>query len=113
MRNGYGFAEGAALHGASPERHWVRESRRAWLWGLGLPLFAFVCAALFGLVGFAPLTAYLFQVVRLALRGDRSRRENWWRAGFLVLGKFPEMLGQARFLLHRHFGRQSRPIEHK
>ena len=32
MRAGYAFAQGAHLHGASPERHWVWESRRAWLW---------------------------------------------------------------------------------
>ena len=37
VRGGYGFAQGAALHGAPPERHWVVESRRAWIWGLVLP----------------------------------------------------------------------------
>ena len=33
MRTGYAFAQGAYLHGARPERHWIWESRRAWLWG--------------------------------------------------------------------------------
>jgi hypothetical protein len=32
---------------------------------------------------------------------------------FLVLGKFPEMLGQMKFFLHRHLGGQSRLIEYK
>ena len=34
MRAGYAFAEGAFLHGAAPEYHWVAESKRAWLWGV-------------------------------------------------------------------------------
>ena len=59
------------------------------------------------------LLAYPAQVARLALRGRRSVRENWWRAGFLVLGKFPELLGQMKFLVHRHLGRQARLIEYK
>src|ERR1700678_63187 len=32
LRGGYAFAQGVALHGAPPERHWVAESRRAWVW---------------------------------------------------------------------------------
>lgn len=112
-RTGYGFAEGAAMHGAPPERHWVRESRSAWFWGLGLPLFAFVCTALVGPFGLMAFAVYPLQVMRLALRGDRSMRENWWRAVFLVIGKFPEMFGQMKFLFHRYLGRQSRLIEYK
>ncbi|WP_225027982.1 glycosyltransferase family 2 protein, partial [Xinfangfangia pollutisoli] len=40
VRAGHAFAEGAALHGAPPERHWVAETRRALLWGAVLPLVA-------------------------------------------------------------------------
>ncbi|MEO7106530.1 MAG: glycosyltransferase family A protein [Rhodoferax sp.] len=46
-RAGYAFAEGAALHGAPPEMHWVRESRSAWIWGAGIPIMVvigFVCS---------------------------------------------------------------------
>jgi hypothetical protein len=59
------------------------------------------------------LLAYPLQVVRLAVRGERSVRENWWRAAFLVLGKFPEMIGQVKFILQRYLGEQSRLIEYK
>ena len=38
MRSGYAFAQGAKLHGRAPERHWVWESRRALIWGVGFPL---------------------------------------------------------------------------
>ena len=113
LRSGYAFAQGADLHGAPPERHWVRESRSAWFWGLGMPLFAFVCTALIGPFGLVAFAVYPLQMVRLTLRGDRSMRENWWRAVFLVIGKFPEMLGQLKFLTHRYIGGKSRLIEYK
>jgi len=113
MRAGYAFAEGALLHGARPERHWVRESLSAWFWGLGFLLFAVVCTALFGPLGLAAFAIYPLQVVRLALRGKRSPRENWWRAVFLVIGKFPELLGQLKFLTHRCVGGRSHLIEYK
>ena len=56
---------------------------------------------------------YPLQIARLAVRGGRSPRENWWRAGFMVLGKFPELLGQIKFLFHRHLGGESGLIEYK
>jgi hypothetical protein len=49
----------------------------------------------------------------LASRGTRSKRDNWWRAAALVLSKFPEMLGQTKFLRDRYRGIQSRLIEYK
>jgi GT2 family glycosyltransferase len=112
-RSGYASAEGASLHGTPPERFLVRESRRAWFWGLGLPLLAFICTSLVGPAGLMAFAIYPLQVIRLALRGNRSRRENWWRAVFLVIGKFPEMLGQAKFISDRAFGRRSKLIEYK
>lgn len=101
QRNGYAFAAGAHLHGAGPERHWVRESRSAWLWGFALPLLAASLTGIAGPWGLAVLAAYPLQVVRVALRGGRSRRENWWYALFVVLGKVPEAVGQLAFQLRR------------
>ena len=37
-RAGWTYAEGAAMHGAAPERHNVARLRRALVWGLALPL---------------------------------------------------------------------------
>ncbi|ANI15374.1 glycosyl transferase [Pseudomonas citronellolis] len=113
LRGGYAFAEGAALHGAAPERHWLRESRRAWFWGLGLPLASLLGVALLGWPGLLPLLAYPLQVLRLARRGGHSARENWLWAFFLVLGKFPEMCGQVKFLLNRLGGGKAALIEYK
>ena len=113
MRGGYAFAEGAFLHGAAPEQHWLRESRRAWFWGLGIPLAAVVASLLLGWFGLLLLLIYPVQVMRLARRGDGLPRENWLLAFFLVLGKFPEMVGQVKFLLSRIVGGKTALIEYK
>ncbi len=112
-RGGYAFAQGAHLHGAPPERHWVRQSRSAWIWGMGIPVLTAGLAIWLGAWGLTMLLIYPLQVVRLALRGTRSVRENWWRAFFLVLGKFPEVLGQLNFLYNRLAGKTARLIEYK
>lgn len=107
-RAGHAFAEGAWLHGQLPERHWVRESQRALVWGLVLPMLVFGAAVglspwLFGLSVIYPL-----QVLRL------SRMPGGWRrAAFLVLGKFPEALGVLQFALGRMRGMRSGLIEYK
>jgi glycosyltransferase involved in cell wall biosynthesis len=114
MRAGYGFAQGAALHGAPPERHAILETRRSWIWGLGIPSVALVLAPFVGWWSLLVLFLYPVQVVRLSARGNRaSARENWTRGGALVLGKFPEMLGQIKFHLDRLRRAQSRLIEYK
>ena len=113
MRFGHALAEGVQRHGSPPERHWIRESRSAWFWGLVLPLCAVACLVLAGLVGLIVLAGYPLQVARLAARGSRSTRENWLQAFFLVLGKFPEMLGQAAFFWRRLVGIRSGLVEYK
>jgi GT2 family glycosyltransferase len=113
QRGGHAFAEGAFLHGAPPERHWLQESRRAWLWGFGFPVVTVVASYLLGWLGLLLLLVYPLQVARLARRGKRSARENWLQAGLLVLGKFPEMLGQVKFLLSRLGARKASLIEYK
>ncbi|WP_194788849.1 glycosyltransferase family 2 protein [Pseudomonas sp. UFMG81] len=113
LRAGYAFAEGAALHGAPPERHWRRESQRAWLWGLGVPLAVVAACALLGGWGLLLLLLYPLQAMRLARRGERSARENWLQATFLVLGKFPEMFGQLRYLLNKLSTGKTVLIEYK
>ena len=113
MRTGYAFAEGTFLHGAAPELHWQRESRRAWIWGLGVPLGIVLASVLLGGWGLLLGLIYPLQAVRLARRGSRSARENWLQAVFLVLGKFPEMLGQLKFLLNRYGSGKAALIEYK
>jgi GT2 family glycosyltransferase len=113
LRFGHAMAEGASLHGAPPERHWVRETRRAWLWGLVIPSMTLALALGWRPAALLLLLVYPMQVARLALRGRRTPRENWWQAFFHVASKFPEMLGQLKFITHRWLGSRSALIEHK
>lgn len=112
-RTGFAYAEGAHLHGAPPERHWVRERRSAWVWGGLLPLAIGVGAAVGGPLWLLGGMIYPLQVLRLFVRGDGPARARLARAGFLVLGKFAEAAGQARFVLHRLSGTRGRLIEYK
>jgi GT2 family glycosyltransferase len=112
-RCGYAYAEGAYLHGAPPEKHRVRESRRVWVWGMAIPVAIIILTACLGAWGLMLALIYPVQVVRLALSSSRSGMGNWWRALFLVLGKFPEVIGQLNFLYNRLAGKTARLIEYK
>lgn len=106
-RAGHAFAEGAALHGRGPERHWVTETRRALLWGAALPTCVLASMALTPAAA-ALLLAYPLQVARL------SRRMGLERALFTTLGKFPEAIGAMEYYMRRI--RRDRPrvlIEYK
>jgi GT2 family glycosyltransferase len=113
VRGGYAYAQGAHLHGKPPERHWVAESRRIWLWGLWLPLIAIVGAALIRPWILLGLLVYPLQMVRIAAKDGKPTAQSWLRAGALILGKFPEMLGEMKFTLDRLRKVESPIIEYK
>lgn len=111
-RAGHAFAEGAALHGAGPERHWVGETRRALVWGMGLPLLAVAGAMIHPGLAVAVLLVLPAQVLRLARRWG-SGRAGWERAVFATLGKFPEALGVLEYHLRRLTRQRRGLIEYK
>lgn len=111
-RAGHAFAEGAALHGAPPERHGVAETRRALAWGAGLPLAILLGLALAGPAALGLALAYPAQVLRLGLRGGGDRAA-WERAALLTIGKFAEAQGVAGYHWRRRRGGRMRLIEYK
>jgi glycosyltransferase involved in cell wall biosynthesis len=113
MRSGYAFALGADLHGAPPERHWVWESRRAWIWGVILPFVCVTAGLLLGGIGLLAWLIYPFQVFRQAMRARGSVRDRLVIAFFQVLSRFPESWGQIKYHFDRAFKRQARIIEYK
>ncbi|MBC9248532.1 glycosyltransferase family 2 protein [Paracoccus sp. 11-3] len=107
-RAGHAYAQGAALHGALPERHNVAQTRRALIWGMALPLVALLGAMLINPVFLLLLLAWPVQILRLYLRdGDLTR------ATFLTLGKVPEALGVVEYWFKRWTGRGGKLIEYK
>jgi GT2 family glycosyltransferase len=113
MRGGYAFAQGAYLHGASPGRHFIWEARRAWLWGVWLPLGCLLSTVLLAPWGWTIWLIYPLQVVRLTMRVEGPLWDRALLAFFQVLARFPEGLGQIRFMCDRVLDRQAHLIEYK
>ena len=112
-RSGYAFAQGAYLHGRRPERHWVWESGRALLWGIGFPIVLIGALIGLGWWGLVLLLVYPLQIIRRTTQmpGDLLNRLQF--ALLEQLSRFPEALGQLRFTRDWFSGRQGRLIEYK
>ncbi|WP_022979971.1 glycosyltransferase family A protein [Ideonella sp. B508-1] len=110
-RAGYAYAEGVAMHGAPPERHGVRELRRAVGWGLLLPAVVLVSVVSGGTWAAALLLLYPLQWARLALARNSPRR--WLWSLFNTLGKFAEAQGALRYWILRLRRQHGRLIEYK
>jgi GT2 family glycosyltransferase len=111
-RSGFAFMAGADLHGRSSERFWVAEVRSILFWAVLLP----VLCLLFAIVNpyfFMGFTAYPLQIFRLGLKGPRAGVLNFQWAFFIVLGKFPQLLGVVQYWRDRLAGKSSKIIEYK
>jgi hypothetical protein len=116
VRAGHAFAEGASLHGSGPERHFVREVRRAWLWGAVVPGLAALGAlptlgASLTLLGGYPVSA--LRVYRSVRRRGRSTDDALAAGVLLTVGKFAELNGILRFQFGRLARRERTLIEYK
>lgn len=111
-RGGHAYAEGAAMHGAAPERLGVRGRDSALLWGAGLPAAIVLAILLLGLWGLFGLLVYPLQMLRIARR-DGGDRVAWERAGLLLVGKFAEARGVLDYHLNAWRGRRAGLIEYK
>jgi glycosyltransferase involved in cell wall biosynthesis len=116
VRAGHAYAEGAAMHGHPPERHWVREVRSNWFWGAALPVLALGPSWPTRGISLALACGYAVLGWRVASRLKRRGfpgRDARIAAFFTVLGKFPQMLGQMKYRWGRLRGKRSRLIEYK
>jgi glycosyltransferase involved in cell wall biosynthesis len=113
IRSGYAFAQGAALHGHSSERHWVWESRRAWLWAIGLPSAIFACTFLFETWAWLLLLIYPGQIARQIVRSRGPICQRILIAVFQVLARFAKVCGQILYLRDRVIARRAELVEYK
>jgi glycosyltransferase involved in cell wall biosynthesis len=117
VRAGHAYAEGFAMHGAPPERHWAKEVRSNWFWGAALPVVIVVLLIPGAFVrplqwiAAALVQLYPLQFARLALRGPSGIAFGW--AASIVVGKFAQALGQLKYHLSRRAGERSAIIEYK
>jgi hypothetical protein len=116
MRAGHAYAEGAAMHGREPERHWVREARSNWFWGGASPVAAIATApptlglSLGLFTGHALLAARVYRSLRR--RGLSAADARLYTAS-CVVGKLPQGLGQILYWKNRLLGKRGRIIEYR
>ncbi|MEL6952859.1 MAG: glycosyltransferase [Pseudomonadota bacterium] len=112
QRAGHAYTEGAALHGAPPERHGVKGRNSALIWGVALPLALLLGALIFHPAILLGAAIYPAQILRLGLRGGGDRKA-WLQAVFMTVGKFAEARGALGYYLNRIQGRRGGLIEYK
>ncbi len=117
IRNGHAYAEGAFMHGKSPEKHWVKESRRILFWGFMLPFVALASTWLTGGISILLLLgAYVLLASRVYKYAKTKRvtsSDALLYALFCVLDKFPGLIGQIQFHLSRLLRRKRTIVEYK
>jgi GT2 family glycosyltransferase len=100
QRGGFGYAQVWSATGDLPQRIYGRQLASALTWGVLIPLLGLIVALVAGkfwLLLLVPLL-YGLQLVRIGLRSAPGPRK-WARAALILLAKFPEAVGAARFLL--------------
>ena len=117
VRCGHAYAEGAVRYGRTPERHFVRQLRSTIFWGFLLPLLALGLAWPTRGLSLVLLSGYLLLYWRTE-RYFRSARgwpaaDSRLYAAFCVLGKFPELVGVAKYASRRIRGGPARIIEYR
>jgi GT2 family glycosyltransferase len=116
VRTGYGYADGAYLHGKSPERHCIREVRSVVFWGILLPLFVLPLAWSTRGASLALLTGYLLQYSRIR----RYAASRGWSASdarlfafWCILASFPMAIGLVTYWFRLLAHRPKQIIEYK
>jgi len=115
IRAGHAYAEGAWLHRKSAEKHWVKESKSIWFWGLILPILAIGMTWLTQGRSLILLGAYPLLIYRIYSRKKQSlnSQDALVYAFFCVIGKFAQIRGQIMFHSSRFLKKPSRLIEYK
>lgn len=115
VRAGHAYAEGASLHGRSPQRHFVRERWRMIIWGFGLPVVLLAgipfCYG-WSLLGFLLYPIWMLRIAWKMRRWLRFRSALAWGVSCMA-SKFPEFIGLCKFYWQKLRGRKGTLIEYK
>lgn len=116
-RAGHAYAEGAALHGKGPDRHGVRGTRSAIVWGIAIPLAGIAIAWwTFGLSLLMALGLYVFQVWRIRaghIKRGRPTSDATLLGVFTMLAKPAQASGVLLYWRRRLLGQTATLIEYK
>ena len=101
-RAGMAYAQGNALHGASPDKHFKRNYERSLFWAAGLPTASLLLALPtmgLSLTAFAGYPLLMARIYKAGLAKGMSPRDARAVAFFTVVAKSPEFMG----ILHYHY----------
>lgn len=117
VRAGHAAAEGAWMHGGSPERFNVRRVMRPVFWACVLPILASVAAYwTFGLSLVLLVAVYFVQRYRMYMRArmqGKSREDARVLATFTLVGQLAMFIGVVTFAFNRIRGKRTKIIEYK
>lgn len=98
LRGGFAYAAVSVMHAKSPKRIWRRETLRALVWGVVLPLAIFAA----GFLHTAALLLFLLyplQVALIAIRRGAANVMSWRYGLFMTIAKFAEAVGILKFFV--------------
>jgi GT2 family glycosyltransferase len=111
IRTGYGYAQGAYLHGGSPDRHCVRDVYSTIFWAGVVPLLILALAWPTRGLSLLLLGVYPLRMLRVALRhykAGRSLRDAWLFGWSCILGQFAQAIGLLSFGVEQFTGWNNR-----
>ena len=102
LRSGHAYAQSTAMHGGSSDRAAVRENLAIFFWSWILPAAAL--SAAWPTRGLSLLLFLLYPLLAIKIAAGRRRRGDpaghaWLYAVFCIFAKWPQALGQLRFLV--------------
>lgn len=116
-RAGHAYAQGADMHGAPPERHCVKQTRSAIVWGLILPIIALTLAwwtlGVSILVYLMLACIQMYRINKYEQSRGRSKQDAWLLARFIMIAKFAQASGVLLYWRRKLTNKQSTLIEYK
>ena len=112
VRCGFAYANGAALHGKSPQKHWVKETYRALFWGGLIPLVILIAATI-DVRNLWLFAIYIVLMLRIYIGTKVLEKNKLLWSFFMVVSKFSECIGVVKYFLSKVFNRRAKIIEYK
>ncbi|MDZ7842667.1 MAG: glycosyltransferase [Gammaproteobacteria bacterium] len=116
-RAGHACAQGADMHGKPPERHGVRQTWSALIWGLLLPVAALLTAywthGVSLVLYMALVVIQIWRIRRNELQRGRSKRNAILLGVFFMIAKYAQASGVLLYWYRRLTGRHATLIEYK
>lgn len=116
-RAGHAYAQGADMHGSPPERHCVKQTRSAIVWGLIMPIlaigFAWWTFGVSVLVYFTLMCAQGWRIRSGHIRRGRSKPHANLLAVYILISKYAQVSGILLYWYRKLMNKQPTLIEYK